>query len=403
MVSTGIEVSSLVSQIVSVAMLSARTLPTRISTSLMTIVGIGGVVAAFLVVLSIAAGLENILRISGAEDSVIVLRVGSQNEMASSLELESVRAILQAPGIRSDDDGWLISEEAVVVVDLPKRTTGTDAHIAFRGVQLAATRVRSGFRILEGRMFNPGTRELIVGKGVVAGYDGLDIGSTKVWADAEWTVVGVFETAGSVAESEIWSDLHVLQPLYGLGSAVHSVQATLESPESFDAFRDALMDDARANVSVERHSDFYGRQSASLTSTLRTLGTIAGILMGVCATFGALNTMYAAVSVRAREIATLRAIGFGAGPVVFSILCESMVIAGIGGLLGIAVAFFGFDGLESSTMNWATYTQVAFSFQVTPQLAAQGLLYGLAIGLLGGLFPGVRAARLPVAVALREG
>ena len=217
-----------------------------------------------------------------------------------------------------------------------------------------------------------------------------------------WAVVGVFTTAGSVAESEIWSDVHTLQPAYGFGSSVHSVHATLESPESFDAFRDALVEDVRANVLVERHRDFYGRQSAVLTSTLKTVGMIAGLLMGLCATFGALNTMYAAVSARGREIATLRAIGFGAGPTVFSVLSESLVIAAVGGLLGVAVAFIGFDGLESSTMNWATYTQVAFAFKVNTTLAVQGIAYALAIGLLGGLLPAIRAARLPVAVALRE-
>ena len=392
----------LLSQIATVGMLSVRTLPARLGTSLMTLVGIAGVVAALLVVLSIAAGLEKIMQISGADDSVVVLRMGSENEMASSLELETIRTISQTPGIRRDVDGLLMSEEVVVVVDLPKRTTGTDAQVPLRGVKLTATKVRDDFHIVEGRMFEPGKHELIVGRGVLGAHEGLDVGSTKVWTDVTWTVVGVFATAGSVAESEIWGDVHAIQPVYGFGSSVHSVHATLESPESFDVFRDALVNDVRVNVLVERHSDFYGRQSEALTSTLKTIGALAGFLMGVCATFGALNTMYAAVAARAREIATLRAIGFGAGPTVFSVLCESLTIATIGGLVGVAIAFVGFDGLEASTMNWATYTQVAFTFQVTPTLAAQGIAYALAIGLLGGLFPAFRAARLPVAVALRE-
>ncbi len=383
-------------------MLSIRTLPARLATSLMTLVGIAGVVAALLVVLSIAAGLEDIMQISGPDDSIVVLRLGSENEMASSLDLETIRTISQTPGIRRDSDGLMMSEEMVVVVDLRNKTTGTDAHVPLRGVQLTATRVHEGFAIVEGRMFEPGKHELVVGRSVWGNYEGLNVGSTKKWADVTWTVVGVFTTAGSVAESEIWSDVHTLQPVYGFGSSVHSVHATLESPESFDAFRNALVEDVRANVLVERHRDFYGRQSAVLTSTLKTVGMIAGLLMGLCATFGALNTMYAAVSARGREIATLRAIGFGAGPTVFSVLSESLVIAAVGGLLGVAVAFIGFDGLESSTMNWATYTQVAFAFKVNTTLAVQGIAYALAIGLLGGLLPAIRAARLPVAVALRE-
>ena len=390
------------SQFAAVATLSVRTLPARLGTSLMTLVGIAGVVAALLVVLSIAAGLEEIMQVSGTDNSIVVLRLGSENEMSSSLELETVRTISQTPGIRRDADGLLLSEEMVVVVDLRNKNTGTDAHVPLRGVALPATRVREGFEIIEGRMFEPGKHELIVGRSVWSGYEGLNVGSTKEWANVVWTVVGVFATAGSVAESEIWSDVHTLQPVYGFGSSVHSVHATLESPESFSVFRDALADDVRAAVFVERHRDFYGRQSAVLTSTLKTVGAFAGLLMGLCATFGALNTMYAAVSARAREIATLRAIGFGAGPTVFSVLCESLTIAAIGGLIGIAIAFVGFDGLESSTMNWATYTQVAFAFQVNSTLALQGLGYALAIGLLGGLFPAIRAARLPVAVALRE-
>lgn len=382
--------------------MGVRTLPSRLGTSLMTLFGIAGVVAAFLVVLSIAAGLESVLSTSGADDTVVVMRVGSNNEMASSLGLDATRAISEAPGLARGSDGPIMSAEIVVVVDVPKRTTGTDAQIPLRGVQLSAPSLREGFEIVQGRMFDQGKYELIVGRGALGQYDGLDLGSSKQWGDTLWTVVGVFAAAGSVAESEIWTDLHMLQPVYGFGSDVHTVHARLDGAEDFDELRSALEDDVRTNVIVQRDSEFYGSQSETLTSTLRFIGGIAGLLMGVCAAFGALNTMYAAVSARTREIATLRAIGFGAVPCLVSVLSESLAVAAVGGALGAIIAFVGFDGLATSTMNWATYTQLAFTFEVTPTLALQGIGYALAIGLVGGLFPALRVARLPVAVALRE-
>ena len=390
------------SHFVAVAVLGVRTLPSRIGSALMTLIGIAGVVAALLVVLSIAVGLESVMAIDGAEDTVVIMQGGSDFELASSLEPEQLDAIAQAPGLAAGDGGPLLSEEIVVVVDVPKLATGTDAHIPLRGVGPAAPQIRNGFRIVDGRMFEPGKRELIVGSAVAAQYEGLAIGSEKRWGEATWRVVGKFASSGSVAESELWGDVRVLQPIYGYGGSVDSVHARLDSAAALPEFQNALTADVRANVRVDTYQEHYGKQSATLTRTLRLVGGVAGLLMAICAAFGALNTMYAAVAARSTEIATLRALGFAATPTVVSVLVESMVVAAIGGVIGIAIAYVGFDGLQASTMNWSTYTQVAFSFQVNAGLAAQGLGYALVIGFVGGLLPAVRAATRPIAAALRE-
>ncbi len=391
-----------VPQLLTVTTMGIRTFPARIGTSLMTLVGIAGVVAALLAVLSIAHGLDSVMLTSGARDRVIVLQAGNDNEMGGTLELPVVNAILEAPGIERRDGRLLASAELFVSVDVPKRTTGTDAQVPLRGVQTAGPTVRDDFTILSGRMFEPGKNELIVGVSVLGQSANLDVGSKQKWGSAEWTVVGIFGTGGSAAESELWCDVHVLQPIYNRGSSFQTLHAKLASPEAFTTFEAALANDVRTGVVVQRYSEYYGGQTATLTGTLRIIGRVIALLMGVCAAFGALNTMYAAVSARTREIATLRAIGFGTVPTVVSVLAESLTLALIGGLVGGALAYVGFDGLQASTYNWATYTQLAFAFQVTPGLLGQGLGYALAIGLIGGLFPAIHSARLPIAMALRE-
>ena len=389
-------------QFIAVSSLGVRTLPARLGSALMTLVGIAGVVAALSVVFSIAEGLETVMNVTGSHNSVVIMQTGADFELASSLELEQVGAMKQAPGLDRDGQGPILSGEVVVVVDIPKTTTGTDAHIPLRGLEPAGYLVREGFRMVEGRRPEPGTRELIAGLSLAAQYDGLAVGATKHWGDVEWAVVGLFEADGSVAESELWGDVRVLQSIYGYGSGFNSVHAKLDSADALPLLKEALDADVRTPVSVETYKDFYGKQAESLTSLLRLVGGTAGFLMAICATFGALNTMYASVSARTREIATLRALGFDAAPTVVSVLIESLVIAAIGGAIGIAAAYIGFNGLQTSTMNWATYTQVGFSFVIDREIALQGMAYALGIGLVGGLLPAARAANLAVAVALRE-
>lgn len=382
--------------------MNLRTLPERRGPSLVAVVGIAGVVAVLLAMLSIGAGLEDIMRSSGSPDTVIVLQTGRDSEMTSNLELEATRIIADAPGLRLGPRGPLASAELFVAVGLPKQSTGTDANVPLRGVQPAAFAVRDGFRIVEGRTFEPGRHELIVGRAAAAAFEGLEVGSVQRWGEVEWTVVGIFSTAGTVADSELWCDVRLLQPAYRRGSVFESVHARLESPAAFQEFKDALSRDLRVDVNVLRESDYYASHSAALTGSVRTVAGIVAVLMGICATFGALNSMYAAVSARTREIATLRALGFGAAPAVISVLAESLALALVGGVAGGALAYLFFNGYQATTMNWKTYSQVAFAFRVTPSLLAAGIVYALLIGLIGGLFPAQRAARLPVATALRD-
>jgi putative ABC transport system permease protein len=237
-----------------------------------------------------------------------------------------------------------------------------------------------------------------VGRAAARQYVGLEVGRSHRWGENEWTVVGIFEANGGVPESEIWADAGVVQGAYRRGNSYQSVYAKLESPASFDAFKDALTADPRLNVTVIRETEYYAEQSVLLHQLIRTIGFMIAILMGIGAVFGAVNTMYTAVATRTREIATLRALGFGSLPVVFSVLAESMLLALLGGVL----AYAAFNGYRTATINWQTFSQVAFAFAVTPSLLVQGLTYALVMGFLGGMLPALRAARLPVVTALRE-
>ncbi|MGH9362047.1 MAG: ABC transporter permease, partial [Thermoanaerobaculia bacterium] len=296
----------------------------------------------------------------------------------------------------------LASAELFVVVDLPKRSTGTPANVPLRGVQPAAFAARDELKISKGRMFAWGKNEVIAGEAAAHQFAGLDVGSRLRLGQNEWEVVGIFAADGALWESELWCDVGVLQPAYRRGNSFQSMVARLESPAAFDRFKDALTKDPRLDVKVQRQSDFYAEQSGAMTTMIRVLGFMVALLMGFGAVFGALLTMYSAVASRTREIGTLRALGFGGGPVVVSVLVESLVLALAGGALGAGLAYAAFDGFRTATMNWQTFSQVAFAFQVTPALLAQGFFYALVMGLIGGLFPAIRAARLPVATALRE-
>jgi putative ABC transport system permease protein len=390
------------SQLAALVAVNLRTLGQRRGSALSTIVGVACVVAVFVIVLSIGEGFRATMAATGSPDTALVLRGGSDSEMMSGLLVDATRIIADAPGVARAASGPESSAELFVVVDLPKRSTGTDANVPLRGVQPAAFAVRKSFKIIAGRNFEPGKNEIVVGRGAAEQFAGLELGRTLRWGENQWTVVGVFSDGGSLSESEIWCDARVLQPAYRRGNTFQSVHARLESPAAFTAFKDALTADPRLDVKVVRESEYYAGQSEALTSLIRSLGGFITVLMALGAIFGALNTMYNAVASRTREIATLRALGFGRGPVVLSILAESLVIALLGAVIGGAVAYFGFNGFQTSTLNWQSFSQVAFAFKVTPALLVTGIVIALAIGLVGGLLPAVRAARLPVATALRE-
>ena len=388
-------------QLVTVTAMNLRNLPARIVPSLVAVVGIGGVVAVLVALLSMGEGFRAALDLSGRDDIAMILRGGSTDELSSSITREEYDAIVIAPGIERDARGPIVSGELYTIVDLPMRSTGTAANVPFRGVGDRAAELRDGFRIIAGRRFRPGQNEVIVGRGVFAQFGNVDLGREVKWGSQTWRVVGVFEAGGSVSESEVWTDAVVLRGVYRRGNTVQSVRARLTSPATLQVVAATLKQDPRLNVSVRSERAFYADQSRILLALIKYVGTTIAVLMGVGAVFAALNTMYAAVSSRTREIATLRALGFGAAPVVASVLLEAVVLGLLGGLAGGLLVYFGLNGYQASTLNWGSFSQLTFAFTVTPRLLMTGLEYSLILGLVGGLLPGIRAARMSVTTGLR--
>jgi putative ABC transport system permease protein len=390
-------------QTFAVLMLNIRTIPARLSSSAVAIIGIAGVVVVFVSVLSIAAGFSAVMQGSGSPDRALVLRTGADSELTSGVNGPDVDIIKQAPGIRRGDTGILAAGELLVIIDLPKKSTpDAPANVPVRGVSPESIAMRQEFSIVEGRMFRFGTNEVVVGRGASGQFAGLTVGNTVVSGQNRWVVVGMFEADGGVAETEVWADARTLQGAYRRGNTYQSVLAQLDSRDSYDAFRDWLTANPQLNVAIRRENEYYAAQSQAMSRLIRTIGFGIAALMGIGAVFGAILTMYTAVATRAREIATLRALGFNTGSVLVSILVESLVLGAIGGIIGGTAAYLAFNGYQTSTMNFQTFSQVAFAFRVTPQLLAMGLFYALMMGLVGGLFPAIRAARLPIPVALRE-
>lgn len=390
------------SQVGSIAKFGLLSLPQRRGSVSATIIGIGGVVAVLVGVLSIAAGFRRAMASSGSRDAVIVLRSGADSEMVSGLSREDTRVIADSPGVARNAKGPLASAELFVIINLPKRSTLTDANVPLRGVEGAALDVRDQIKLVAGRMFEGGKNEVVVGVGASREFAGLEVGSTVKVGREAWPVVGVFSAGGGVAESEVWTDAKVLQAAYHRGDSFQSVYARLMSPEAFREFKDSVTTNPRLNVKAVRQSDYYSEQSERLTKLITTLGVLIAGLMAMGAIFGALNTMYTAVAARTREIATLRALGFGRVAIVLGLMIESVALALLGGTLGAGVAYLAFNNFHAATMNWQSFSQVAFAYAVTPQLFVQGIVWATVIGLCGGLLPALRAARLPIASALRE-
>jgi len=391
-----------IKQTIAVTMLNLRTIPQRLGSSGVAIIGIAGVVIVLVSVLSIAQGFTAAMEQSGADNRALVMRSGADSEMTSGLGAPEVDLIKQAPGLRREGQTGLASAELYVIIDIPKIGTNTPANVPMRGVEPQASQVREEFSIVEGRMFQFGTNEVVVGRGAKVNFQGLTVGNTIHSGQNTFQVVGVFETDGSIAETEIWCDSRILQGAYRRGNTFQTVLARLDSSQSFDTFRDWLIANPQVNVQVRRETEYYAQQSRALSTLIRTVGFGIAALMGIGAVFGAILTMYTAVSTRAREIATLRALGFNTTSVIVSVLSESLALAAIGGAIGGVLAYVAFNGYQTSTMNFSTFSQVAFAFQVTPRLLGMGLTYALIMGLIGGLFPAVRAARLPIPSALRE-
>ena len=391
------------SQVVAVTWFGMQTVPQRLGSSAAAVFGIAGVVGVLVGVLSIGQGFRSVMEIAGSDDMVIVLRSGSTSEMMSGLSRDNVLVVADTEGVARNALGAMSSAELFVIIDLLKRSTGTTANVPLRGVQEQAFAVRGNIEIVEGRMFEWGRNEIIIGIGAAQEFEGLDVGSSLEVASDRWEIVGMFTAKGGISESEIWTDSRILQSAYRRGDSFQAVYTRLTTPEAFTTFKDELDTDPRVDLTVTRSTDYYAAQSTLVTNLITVVGVLIATLMGMGAVFGAINTMYSTVSARTREIATLRALGFKNGPVMISVLFESLVLGLIGSVIGGAAAWIIFDGTRASTMNWQSFSQVTFAFQVTPQLLVAGAIGATIIGLIGGIFPAIRAVRMPIATALREG
>jgi putative ABC transport system permease protein len=374
----------------------------RWASTIVAVLGIAGTVAVFVAMLAMARGFQATLATSGTPENVIVRRAGATSEMDSVVPLSQLRPIEDAAEVAKSDAGPLVSAEVVVVGALPLKATGTDANVQIRGVSARALGVRPHVRVSRGRFFTPGLAEIVVGKNALTTYTGLDLGTSVKFGGLTWAVVGVLDAGGSAFDSEVWADADMVNQAYQRPKGLfQSATARLVSPEAFAGFKKTLEADPRLTVQVESEVEYYAKASRMITTLILALGTMVAIVMGVGAVFGALNTMYSAVSERSREVATLRAIGFGEGAVVVSFVAEALFIAFVGGLLGCLVVL-PVNGLTTGTMNWQTFSHLAFAFRITPGLLVAGVAFALFMGLAGGVPPAVRAARLPVAAALRD-
>jgi putative ABC transport system permease protein len=387
-------------QIGAVTAMSLRSLPQRLGTSSVIVIGIAGVVAVVVSVLAMATGFQHTVANTGQADRALVLRGGSDSELASSVSRENVLTIMDAPGVRRNADGKPVaSAEVVVIVDLPRKSNDSGANVTIRGVGPLAFELRPEIRLIEGRMFRSGLRELIVGRGAQQQFKGLAVGEHIALRGSDWTIVGTFASGGDSHESELMADGETVLSAYRR-NLYQSVLVQLESPAALPAFKQALTRDPQLSVDVSSERQYYAQQSERMSKVLSFVAYVVGGIMAIGALFGALNTMYSAVSTRSQEIATLRAIGFGSSPVVISVMIEALLLALIGAAIGAALAWLFFNGNAVSTLG-GNFTQVVFRLTVTPDLIALGIIWACFIGIIGGLFPAIRAARLPVATALR--
>ena len=379
-----------------------RSVKARWTSAIVAVLGIAGTVGVFVAMLSLARGFKATLVSSGSEDNAMIMRAGATSEMTGGVGIDTVKIVQDAPGIARGAEGPLVTAEVVMVAPIPLISTGTDANVQLRGVSKNVLEIRNKFKIIQGRMFQPGLAEVVVGKNANTEYSGLTVGNTIGLGNVRWNVVGVFDAGGSSFDSEIWADAHLLGPAYNRPDTYfQSVTAHLTSPDSLQQVKDSLTTDPRLNVDVSREIDYYSKQSTRLTTLITVLGGLVAGIMAIGAVFGALNTMYSAVSERGREIATMRALGFGGPSVVFSFVIEALLISFVGGLIG-CLAVLPLNGLTTGAMNLQTFSHMAFAFKITTELLIKGVIFALFMGVLGGLFPAIRAASLPISHALRE-
>lgn len=380
-----------------------RSIRSRWTSTIVAILGIAGTVGVFIAMLSLARGFRATLVASGSPDDALVMRAGSTSEMMGGITLDSVRTVEDKPGVAHDASGQpLVTQEVVGVIPIPLISTGTDANVQIRGVSPNVLEIRKFVKIVQGRMFKPGLDEMVVGKNASKTYEGLTVGNTVNFGGGRWQVVGVFDANGSAFDSEVWCDGRILnEVLKRPGNIFQSATVHLTSPSAFQKFRDSITSDPSLNLEVEREVDYYAKQSSTMTTLITVLGGLVAAIMAIGAIFGALNTMYSAVSERGREIATMRALGFSSWNVILSFLFEALLISFIAGIIGCIVVL-PLNGWTTQTMNFQTFSNVAFAFKITFDLLLMGVAFALVMGVMGGLLPAVRAALRPVAVSLRE-
>ena len=380
-----------------------RSIRARWTSTIVAILGIAGTVGVFVAMLSLARGFRATLVASGSPDDALVMRAGSTTEMMGGITLDSVKIVQDKPGVARDASGQpLVTQEVVGVIPIPLISTGTDANVEVRGVSPNVLEIRKFVKVVQGRMFHSGLDELVVGKNASKTYAGLTVGNTVNFGGGQWKVVGVFDAGGSSFDSEVWCDARILnEVLKRPGNIFQSATVHLTSPAAFNQFKDSITSDPQLNLEVEREVDYYAKQSSAMTQLITVLGGLVAAIMAIGAVFGALNTMYSAVAERGREIATMRALGFSSWNVILSFLFEALLISFIAGIIGCVVVL-PLNGMTTQTMNFSTFSSIAFAFKITFNLLVMGVIFALAMGVLGGLLPAVRAALRPVAVSLRE-
>ncbi|HUK56358.1 MAG TPA: ABC transporter permease [Nitrospiria bacterium] len=379
---------------------SLRNLWARRLTTVLTAAGIAMVIFVFAAVLMLAYGLEKTLVATGADDNAIVIRRGSQSEMMSLIDRAAANIIRSQPEIATDPRGKpLAASEAVVLIGRPKRGTGQEAHVQTRGIAPESFAMRPQVKLVAGRLFRPGLSEVIVGAAAERRFEGMGLGRTIRFAMRDWTVVGLFEAEGSGFESEIWLDSEQLLQAFRR-PVFSSVTVRLSDPSGFDALKQRLEGDPRFNLEVKREKAFYADQSAMMTGFIRVLGLFVTVIFSIGAMIGAMITMYAAVANRTTEIGTLRALGFPRGSILLAFLVESLFLSLIGGGAGLVLASL-LQNMTVSTTNFATFSELAFRFALSPAIALESIAFALVVGFLGGFLPAVRAARQNILQSLR--
>jgi putative ABC transport system permease protein len=379
-----------------------RSMVVRKGTAAMTAMGIAMVVAVFVMTLSIAQGFRSTLVASGQPDNVILTRKSATSENLSAVLKPQVPLLEAMPQVARGADGRpLVSPELVVIISLPRTTDNNPANVPTRGVGPKGFEIRNALQIVEGRRFAPGAREINVGKQAVGRFKGLNLGDEVKFGSASWKVVGIFTANDASFESEVWGDVDLMMAAFNQRSAYQSATLKLTDPSAFEALQATVAADPRLDLKVERERDYYEGQSATTSTLIRAFATFVTTILSIGAVFGAMNTMYAAVAYRTREIGTLRALGFSRGRIVSAFLAESVALALVGGVIGCILAL-PVHGLSSGAMNMNSFSELAFKFRITPGLLAGGMIFSALMGAVGGLLPALRAARIPVARALRE-